>query len=531
MIILEGIRIQNFRNIKGANFEKKFGDLNIFIGPNNCGKTNILKAINVLSKIIYNETQKFHCGACESAKNVHNESFPKLKKIVGISYEFNENDLFNKRNDYEIKLKFNSDITHVDNEFFDELPNRMGERRSSIAQHLQNIKNEDENFNTITLICKNREIFSEHLSASYETRILEKIKNSILFCPEQRLNRYKDKSIRDYIKTTLEGALEYRDLSKLLKKLVDSKISDIVPRNIDIKKTNDFIDTIDNQGSGIRSLICLACDIMSTKEGSIILLDEPELGMNPSSKHAFLEFLLKESESKQIFISTHDPTFVNPTLWRNFKFENNRKPKVSIFLYSLVEGKFVNVDLNQNKHDPETFGGYLPHTTSLKEKHIYVEGASDVYIFQIFLQKYLKNTHKKNWFVRMNKIGIFHFGGGFCGHLLYTIPKNPYKSLIILDGDKRDKAKSVCDEYERANFSNIPDFRFCESLEDIEKCLEEGDPFPIYCLEKECIEKYLDPERNCKSSNYDKKKGAKTAEEMKKVPEEIKKLFEIFVKS
>jgi len=48
-------------------------------------------------------------------------------------------------------------------------------------------------------------------------------------------------------------------------------------------------------------------------DDEIVLIDEPELGLNPLVKQESLKFLLAESKERQIFIATQDPTFVN--LW------------------------------------------------------------------------------------------------------------------------------------------------------------------------------------------------------------------------
>ena len=104
---------------------------------------------------------------------------------------------------------------------------------------------------------------------------------------------------------------------------------------------------------------------------------------------------------------------------------------------------FKQIDLHSSQYDPNTFAGYLPHTISLKDIHIYVEGPSDVYIYQIFLLKYLKK-HIHNWAQMYNRVGIYHLGGDYWSHLLYTIPNYPYRCYVILDGDKKiilDKMK------------------------------------------------------------------------------------------
>lgn len=292
----------------------------------------------------------------------------------------------------------------------------------------------------------------------------------------------------------------------------------------------------------MKSLICLAADIISATQTKILLIDEPELGLNPSGKHALLQFLLDEqTKDKQIFLATHDPTFVNPVLWNG---EN-----VSVYLYSLVSSDFKKIDLEQSKQDPNTFAGYLPHTTSLKEVHIYVEGTTDVYIFQMFLDKYVKERFKDNWYRVLSKIGIFHLAGDFWSHLLYTIPKSPYTSIVILDGDKRSVVEQVVENYSRVDKDR---FRIVNNPSAFDKDLllpsDIGDmfrnkmkpinPCPIYCLKKNRIEHYLEPEYPSKheledyleSKPLSKDEGPIIAYKMRRIPEEIEQLFDgIFV--
>jgi len=111
--------------------------------------------------------------------------------------------------------------------------------------------------------------------------------------------------------------------------IVDSKVVTYNTTTLDFVRKlqeQDFDTPIEEQGSGIRSLICLIADIISSRQSKLILIDEPELGLNPTGKHALLRYLTKEAKEKQIFIATHDPTFVNPVLWDT--------DKVSVYLYS-----------------------------------------------------------------------------------------------------------------------------------------------------------------------------------------------------
>ncbi len=258
----------------------------------------------------------------------------------------------------------------------------------------------------------------------------------------------------------------------------------------------------------------------------IVIIDDPELGLNPLAKQEFLKFLIGESQNKQIFIATQDPTFVNPVLLG--------KGKVSIYLYSVYDDAFRKINMTQNEEDPNSFAGYLPHTVSLKGIHIYVEGPSDVYIFQIWLEKFMKEKSPDNWFKILNKVGIFHLEGDNWKYLLYTIPKKPYKCIVILDGDKRKDAENTCEKYNNSK-ANTARFEYCVDLETVRNVFREENKYrdnkrhPIYCLEEECIEKYLFPEHTNIPANFQKtKKGPEIAQKVL-ISQEIMELFDVIL--
>jgi AAA15 family ATPase/GTPase len=78
-------------------------------------------------------------------------------------------------------------------------------------------------------------------------------------------------------------------------------------------------------GSGIEMIFTLLLlkSISEQSKGSIIyLIDEPEISLHPQAQKTLLNLLIEESKDKQIFISTHSPYFIEPTLITNVhKFE------------------------------------------------------------------------------------------------------------------------------------------------------------------------------------------------------------------
>lgn len=70
MIKLESIEIENFRSIIGQPLSLDFDDLVVIVGPNNCGKSNILRAL-----------QLFFTGSIEDAPYESDVDYPKSESI------------------------------------------------------------------------------------------------------------------------------------------------------------------------------------------------------------------------------------------------------------------------------------------------------------------------------------------------------------------------------------------------------------------------------------------------------------------
>ena len=68
MIIFDSIEISNFRNIQHSNL-KGLKDINIFIGPNNCGKSNFLEAIKRFDNIESSKGGRCTCKPCQIVMN------------------------------------------------------------------------------------------------------------------------------------------------------------------------------------------------------------------------------------------------------------------------------------------------------------------------------------------------------------------------------------------------------------------------------------------------------------------------------
>lgn len=524
MILIKEFTLKKFRNINDIAL-KDLRDLNILIGPNNCGKTNIFEFLNRFSQLAQHRAYRFLCSNCNTFKD-------NTARLDGILLPFNPEDYYMKSlpKDGEVEASLLYDKDAVSKLLFGGLPKSLESNKPDCPQV------EDR----ITLKNTGGNLVASHFSPFLHPDVLERIK-PVLYCVEERLQTYKSLNFPEYIEKIQLTGTQKTSLINLIARLIDPRITDYKGNDLRRRINDSEIDaTIAEQGSGVRSLICMSADILSNKS-NVVLVDEPELGLNPFVKQELLRFLLDLAKERQIFIATQDSAFVNPVLWRD------DLDRVSVHLFSLQTEDFVKVSLYENKEDPEIFAAYLPHTTSLKSTHIYVEGPNDVYVFQVFLRKFLKEVEQYNAeafkvrtlgvsyelkharlelgdrFQIENRIGIFHLKGDLWPHLLYTVPKAPYRCIVILDGNKKTQVPDVIEKHNKS-IANVSRFEFAKSIKEISDIFQRGDCHPVYCLDKNDILDYLSV--NITYPIHDARGiGARGAETLEKLPSEIYGLF------
>ena len=480
LLLLKEVEVRNYKTLRHARLDN-LETLNIIIGPNNCGKTSLLKTINLLLDLSVGRGE-FICNKCKDNR-------PEKAYTIGISPKKEDSYLAKRR--IELTFSFVESTvaevvgTHGMQEWKKQLSEAVGDDHCDFLKVI--LKQPSEKGITYPLC-------SEHLSIFARNDFLDDLKNTILYCPERRLSSYKEgDNIKEFVKTrSRQEGLSSGEVRRILEKIntiVGSKIFDYDTFSWDLVEGKERYKTmIENQWSGVRSLICLMFDaLLKKKKGrlNLLLIDELELGMNQASIRNFLTFIRNELKDTQVFLATHNPTLVNPLLWE--------RENTSVYLYSVTDEKFVKINLEENKTDPNTFGGYLPHTTSLKDIHFYVEGTHDVYIYHTWFNRWIQERIKKKKDRKklLNRVGFYHLAGNNWRHTLYTVTGNPYTSIIILDGDKRREAKEVLKKYEKNKLENLPSFRFCRSLSELYQTMKEN-RIPVYCIKADKIEDLFD---------------------------------------
>jgi predicted ATPase len=509
MKVLDSLAVFDWRGLPDVSL-KNLGDINIIVGPNNSGKSSLLEALGVLDSTKVEATANSGCPICDSIAQAWNAK-PHFRNYPMLlwSYQGTTRDQRRGGDPFRLELAFNSatlssltssvawdpDVglglgeAGAKNFLVDQLPEN---RREEAAKHL-----EGSAARSVLLQCAQGgyQAASRHVSLLRVKGVLAAslgaVGERVLHFADDRVRTVKDKTAAVYLAGMQLAGQQVKDLATRLGTIVDPRISDFTTGAFDVRFRGGQSDALASQGSGVRAIVPILADLEKYPSRRIVLIDEPELGLNQTAKTALLTSLRDHVADRQIFIATHDPTFVNPLLLRDVD--------VSIYVFSQKTDGFEKVDLNESTEDPAVFSGYLSHTHSLRKYHIYVEGSQDVYIFRDMLRKFLAGRGG-DWWRTFEQVGIYHLSGCNWVHLASTIPLGPHKCILVLDGNKKAEAAnfsySVLAEKSRPRarqnvLSQFPNVLFCEDLDAVKQCWKKGESCPIYCLPKNDISQYF----------------------------------------
>lgn len=353
------VRIQNFKSIEDAVVED-IGDIDVFCGKNNSGKTSILEAINVLKMCsIHHEIQfqtlskslfsgenlkkkmsitlVFELGAEERREWVLNcfSQVPesRLKTILESKFLEKVEYCFNSFGDSTFFGLSQIRFTGTDNKFglmqrtiqdrtkmqitdFDYFLNNnqqmTGDSLTSSSKKNTNMKTDFELVNRPFVAFQNwidrLYFFSSfrHSNRNLEAKITENLAadGSNLV---QRIFTMKANEDENWEK--LQGFVENAlpDVGDLQSRINSQNRTDTV--FVD-RKWNIEID-IHDMGSGIEQLLMIACVLIPETRGSLIMIEAPEHHLHPGAQRTLLGFLKENLKSNQVLITTHSPVFLS----------------------------------------------------------------------------------------------------------------------------------------------------------------------------------------------------------------------------
>lgn len=299
--MIKNLKIKNYRSFGGEGVSiKGLKKINIFIGKNNCGKSNILKFLDFLSS---------------------NESINHNKRLIE---RLEIEDYFDrdKKNTPEFTIGFNSWLT-VNNSLENNLLGTIKSARPYVSLTYKILPEKTE-LEKNSYILRNKNIDDqvrsdvEHFIKQPNWGHLFAVPISELLKEFRELENNKEliKKIDELYRATPD---EHEEIEKfnLLQDFVSSIFGFSV--KIQVNKENK-IQLIFNEekkprllsslGSGLHEIIILGFFLMTIKEPSIVSIDEPELHLHPGLQRIFLKYIT-ENTNHQYFIATHSNTFLD----------------------------------------------------------------------------------------------------------------------------------------------------------------------------------------------------------------------------
>lgn len=313
-IVIKSVKVQNFRSLRNELIEVK--DMNIFVGLNDAGKSNFLKALNLFftGNTDYGEAFNFQ----KDFSNLFPEKTHRTKEIV-IEIKFIIPDTYKEKGIFTWKKIWRT------NDYTDEvILNENGEKpseRSRVPGTLKRIK-----YRYVPAV-KSKEYYKSLLSDLYLTV------SAVLNSPLEQSVKDFSQVIQEYTKQISEEVSRKIGIDSML--TIPENLSELF-RTLIFKTTNKNGKnsvSLDLRGDGIQVrhipiiLKYIADEDQKTRnQGSMKIstiwgFEEPENGVELSKAFEMANEFLLYANDIQMFITTHSPAF----------YMNNSDEKTRVF--------------------------------------------------------------------------------------------------------------------------------------------------------------------------------------------------------
>jgi predicted ATPase len=357
MVKLERIYVQNYKNIAEADLE--LGNMNVIVGENGSGKTNLLSVIPFLNFIINGDINHVKEGFSRGLSmpifgEIMNIKTFKDPMLIRIEFTGTESNLFYS---YEIQtklfltqedpsanhnfMKFNTYSKVVFESFSYKSKTKTG-KANTIFKRTGNeisygegirkgdaiISNIDEHSSVMRLL--NLIKSSDNIANVYKDSIyaLDSIfySNIYYLSPQVLKRNVKDLSNStrilgfdiDWVIASMNYLLDYLDYKKALKEIlgitnIESSpllITDPLMGYYTVINQNGKSKNLHELSDGSIVLLALITKIFSDSS-DIFFIEEPENSIHPRALYELMKLIREKSLDKQFIITTHSPYLLN----------------------------------------------------------------------------------------------------------------------------------------------------------------------------------------------------------------------------
>lgn len=262
---------------------------------------------------------------------------------------------------------------------------------------------------------------------------------------------------------------KFESINEFLRIVTDNKTAQIeIPHERDTILVHMDGKTLplESLGTGIHEVIILAA-AATLLEDNVICMEEPELHLNPILQKKLVRFLQK-STNNQYFISTHSAALMDT-------------PNAETYQVSLINNESIVERVTSDKHRSAICEDLGYHPSDLLQSNcvIWVEGPSD----RVYLNYWLKSSD--NSFIEGIHYSIMFYGGRLASHLsgedeevlvkdFISLRRLNRRGVIVIDSDKSKASDRINKTKQRLKdeFNKGPGYAWITKGREIENYLE-----------------------------------------------------------
>lgn len=310
---IESIHIKNFRNIQDRVFEFQKG-LNVIIGTNNSGKTNLIKAVNLINNNSSVTVNDFNKNKLKNWQNLYFDQAPQIELVYTIKHRLNmenyEDDKvlrllpFMEYSEFEatnpnylikakIKMVYSLDIKSLDDYKAAVKLVKFKLNNKEYPENPNDIKFiEKQAFDDYTLVLKRLEHkFKWHFYNGITDKNVDEDIENINFVDMENQTYKSVKNILDieYIEADRNSEKMSNITRRLVKKIIDKKEHSIDYCDIDRIITQEIKEKLSTALEEIDGLIAEEQDAIGIRNGNIKIMQDFDLASSTiiGEKHCF----------------------------------------------------------------------------------------------------------------------------------------------------------------------------------------------------------------------------------------------------
>ena len=308
MKALRKVKIEGFKSIESA--ELLFSNLNVVIGANGSGKSNLIGVFRLLERVLSHNLQLY--VASDPDRFLHHGR--KKTPMLSIDFSIEANDA------YGFTLKASQDTLIFESERsnysgwwnYDESI-AAGHMESKLEEFAASHKNKTPGF----VLSKMRNLAVYHFHDTSEASPVKQTAN----LDDNRALRPDASNLPAFLyHMQNKRPVEFRHIEehvRLVAPFFDCFV--LAPSRLNEKKiklewrqkgSDAYFDAY-SLSDGTLRFICLAALLLQHKPPSLVLLDEPELGLHPSAIRVLSEMLEAVSKRVQVILATQSVTLLN----------------------------------------------------------------------------------------------------------------------------------------------------------------------------------------------------------------------------